>query len=125
MAVQQLGDMLFEGRLTVSVPPAWMGCDRVKPSPDGMSEPQAYFSETVGTRPERLKINAPLVRFAWYAQATGGEGLDRWKAGLLQSISHAAWAAFYSNGRTLEYRLNTERRLVRDGRPDVCPFYSE
>jgi hypothetical protein len=82
-----------------------------------------YLDETVDSPPQRLKIAAPLITFEWYAKATGRE-TPSWKAGLLQSISRAAWTACYSNGKTLQYRLNTERGLVRDGKVEAYPFYS-
>jgi hypothetical protein len=98
--------------------------DVVEPPPERLAEAQKYFYGTTPDCPERLKISAPFIRFAWYARATGGESLENWEAGILQSISHAAWTACYSNGKTLEYRLNTELGLVRDGRPEEYPFYS-
>jgi hypothetical protein len=125
MAAQQYGATLFEGRLTPSVARAWTGGDVAGTPPDGAPEPQPYLSEAVDMRPERLRINAPLMRFKWYAMAAGGESLDHWQAGLLQSVLHAEWTAYYSNGKTLEYRLDTEGGPVRDGRAGVYPFYSE
>src|SRR5262249_46135162 len=125
MAAQQFGATLFEGGLTPSVARAWRGCDLAGTPPDGAPEPQPYLSEVVDVRPERLRINAPLIRFEWYAMAASGESLDHWQAGLLQSVLHAAWTAYYSNDKMLEYRLDTKGGPVRGGSPEVHHFYSE
>jgi hypothetical protein len=124
MATQSFQDTIFEGRLTARVALALPWCDAREPSPNCSAKAQMYFYETVDSPPQRLKIAAPRIAFKWYARATGRE-TPSWKAGLLQSISHAAWTACYSNGKTLQYRLNSERGLVRDGKVDAYPFYGE
>jgi hypothetical protein len=124
MATQIFQDTIFEGRLGARVALAVSWCDASDPSPNSSAKAQSYFCETVGSPSQRLKIAAPLITFEWHVRATGRE-TSSWRAGLLQSISHAVWTACYSNGKTLQYRLNTERGLVRDGTAEAYSFYSK
>ena len=125
MNSQVFGSLTFNGTLNVTLGPPPDRCDVLYRAIENLHAPLLYFFGTTSTRPERLKINATQICFEWQVEAEGAEDADRWQAGILQTISHASWAAHYSDDTELRYRLNTEHGRVRDGRSAECLFFRD
>jgi hypothetical protein len=115
MAAETCAGVRFEGELTVEV--------REAISPDW---PPTFFadSQVVGLtrfgttgcyREPRLWLGAPTIWFRGRIIATGDERVREWRAGFLQTISEAHWTGYYSDGKVLQYRLNTTHGHLKDG----------
>jgi hypothetical protein len=121
MATQECGDLRFGGELAVTLDTALL-----PEYPDGflVDARQAWLMRFGITRrqPQCLWIGPPKVCFAGKVTVGGTGHLSQWKAGLLQSISHATWSGYYTNNQELHFRLNTDAGLLKDGSDDSLFF---
>jgi hypothetical protein len=115
MATFEFDGLVFQGSLNVASAPTPDRADVVPGASQRADWPHLFRFGTTSATPERLKIDAPEIRFNWVVKATGTNNKHDWEAGILQSISEASWAAHYSNGAELKYRVKPGPGLVRDG----------
>jgi hypothetical protein len=125
MAIQECDGITFAGTLNVtfSAPPDRSGVVH-NPSQQG-DWPHLYRYGITSTTPARLKIDPPEIRFNCTVTASGTGKVDDWEAGILQSISHAYWVAYYSNGTDLKYRVEGADRLVKDSNSAGDRFFRD
>ena len=121
MAILEFGGFIFEGSLNVTFVQVSDRLPSVLPGP--AQQPTWPLLFRYGSPGERLKIDAPQVCFECGLTARGKGDVRDWEAGILQSISFASWAAQYSNGSELRYRLDTDHGLVRDGGSEDSLFF--
>src|SRR6266542_930583 len=121
MAAEESWGVRFEGTLSVAVE------DAINPDcppnffADSQMAGRARFGTTGCYRESRLWLGSPKMCFRGLITAGGDDSVRQWRAGFLQSISEAYWNGHYSDGKVLQYRLNTNSGPLKDGL-DYCLF---
>src|SRR5436309_2740793 len=115
MATLSVGDLKFTGTLEVSIHPTQ------HLTPDGfLQTKKRYVLSVYGIicKTKQLWICAPTIHFRGVVECESPGDLSAWKVAFLQSISHANWAGHYANGQMVNYRLNTDSGILKDGKPE-------
>jgi hypothetical protein len=117
MAEVECEGFLFNGTMSVELEDA--------PTPD---TPENYFADSgmagrilYGTprcHRDKIRIGAPRIVFTGNVTARGDGSIRQWTAGFLQAISFAEWGAVYTDGKTINWRLNTRFGPLKDGYED-------